>query len=488
MVRVRFAPSPTGPIHIGGVRTALYNYLYKLKKKGALILRIEDTDDSRRVDGAENYIYDVLGYYKIKADEGPREGGGYGPYRQSERKEIYNKYINLLINKGLAYYCYTSKEELLKARANKNFSYNASTRLMFKNSLSLKKEESLSHMKKNKYVVRLKVESNTELNMTDLLRGSIKVNSNNLDDKILMKEDGLPTYHFANVVDDYLMKITTIIRGEEWLPSLPIHKLIYDAFGWKMPDTLHLPLILNPSGSGKLSKRDALKNNYSIFPIKWQELDGLREKGLLAGVQLGYISQLGSSFNNDDIELDVNKMSKKFSFSALQKGGARFDFEKAKSINQKALSKIDSSFLISEHPKVFKKLKDRLGDKALKVVDLIKTRVSLLTDLQKELTPFVLDPVEFDMAAVKKVFNSINVEDLNIIEENIKLNETHAIKENIYRESKEKNVNFGKLMQFLRISLVGSLSGADVFFIIEMIGKNVTLQRFNSLLNKTKKQ
>ena len=488
MVRVRFAPSPTGPIHIGGVRTALYNYLYKLKKKGAFILRIEDTDDSRRVDGAENYIYDVLGYYKIKADEGPREGGGYGPYRQSERKEIYNKYINLLINKGLAYYCYTSKEELLKARANKNFSYNASTRLMFKNSLSLKKEESLSHMKKNKYVVRLKVESNTELNMTDLLRGSIKINSNNLDDKILMKEDGLPTYHFANVVDDYLMKITTIIRGEEWLPSLPIHKLIYDAFGWKMPDTLHLPLILNPSGSGKLSKRDALKNNYSIFPIKWQELDGLREKGLLAGVQLGYISQLGSSFNNDDIELDVNKMSKKFSFSALQKGGARFDFEKAKSINQKALSKIDSSFLISEHPKVFKKLKDRLGDKALKVVDLIKTRVSLLTDLQKELTPFVLDPVEFDMAAVKKVFNSINVEDLNIIEENIKLNETHAIKENIYRESKEKNVNFGKLMQFLRISLVGSLSGADVFFIIEMIGKNVTLQRFNSLLNKTKKQ
>ena len=487
MVRVRFAPSPTGPIHIGGVRTALYNYLYKLKKKGAFILRIEDTDDSRRVDGAENYIYDVLGYYKIKVDEGPREGGGYGPYRQSERKEIYNKYINLLINKGLAYYCYTSKEELLKSRANKGFSYNASTRLTFKNSLSLKKEESLSLMKKNKYVVRLKVESNAELNMTDLLRGSITVNSNNLDDKILMKEDGLPTYHFANVVDDYLMKITTIIRGEEWLPSLPIHKLIYDAFGWKMPDTVHLPLILNPSGSGKLSKRDALKNNYSIFPIKWEKLDGLREKGLLAGVQLAYISQLGSSFNNDDIELDVNEMYKKFSMSSLQKGGARFDFEKAKSINQKALSKIDSSLLISEYPKVFKQLKDRLGDKALRVVDLIKTRVSLLTDLQKELTPFVRDPLDFDMVAVKKVLNSIDVKDLNIIEENIKLYEAHALKENIYRESKDKNVDFGKLMQFLRISLVGNLSGADVFFIIEMIGKNVTLKRFNSLLNKTKK-
>ena len=237
MVRVRFAPSPTGPIHIGGVRTALYNYLYKLKKNGAFVLRIEDTDDSRRIDSAENYIYDVLDYYKIKVDEGPREGGGYGPYRQSERKEIYNKYITLLVEKGLAYYCYTSKEELLKAREEKGFSYNASTRLMFKNSLSLTKEESLSLTKKNKYVVRLKVKPNVDLSMIDLLRGGIKINSNNLDDKILMKEDGLPTYHFANVVDDYLMKITNIIRGEEWLPSLPIHKLIYDAFGWEMPDT-----------------------------------------------------------------------------------------------------------------------------------------------------------------------------------------------------------------------------------------------------------
>ena len=487
MVRVRFAPSPTGPIHIGGVRTALYNYLYRLKKNGAFVLRIEDTDDSRRVDGAEKYIYDVLDYYKIKVDEGPREGGDYGPYRQSERKEIYNKYITFLVDKGLAYYCYDSKEELLKAREKKSFSYNASTRLMFKNSLSIKKEESLSLMKKNKYVVRLLVKPNVELSMVDLLRGDIKVNSNNLDDKILMKEDGLPTYHFANVIDDYLMKITTIIRGEEWLPSLPIHKLIYDAFGWKMPDTVHLPLILNPSGSGKLSKRDALKNNYSIFPIKWEKLDGLREKGLLANVQLAYVSQLGSSFNNDEIELDVNKMSKKFSLSTLQKGGARFDFEKAQSINKKALSKIDSSLLISEHPKIFEILKNNLGDKGLAVVDLSKTRVSLLTDFQKELDPFVKDPIEFDMSAVEKVLSSINIEHLSIVGESIRVRDTHHIKENIYRESKEKNVNFGKLMQFLRISLVGGLNGPDVFFIIEIIGKNVTLRRFNSLLNKIKK-
>ena len=464
MVRVRFAPSPTGPIHIGGVRTALYNYLYKLKKKGAFILRIEDTDNSRKVDGAENYIYDVLDYYKIKADEGPREGGDYGPYRQSERKDIYCKHVNLLINKGLAYYCYTSKEELARERKNKGFSYNASTRLMFKNSLSIKKEDSLALMKKKKYVVRLKVESNAELIMTDLLRGKISVNSNSLEDKILIKEDGLPTYHFANVIDDYLMKITTIIRGEEWLPSLPIHKLIYDAFGWKMPDTVHLPLILNPSGNGKLSKRDAIKNNYSIFPIKWGKLDGLREKGLLDMVQLAYISQLGSSFNNDEIELDVNKMSEKFSLTTLQKGGARFDFEKAKSINQKELSKIDSSLLISRYPTVFEELKDSLGDKALTVVDIVKTRASLLTDLQKELNPFMKDPIEFDMGAVKRVLSLINVEHLNIIKDNIGHSEISNIKENIYKECKERNVNFGKLMQFLRISLVGSLNGPDVFF------------------------
>ena len=488
MVRVRFAPSPTGPIHIGGVRTALYNYLYKLNKGGEFILRIEDTDSSRRVDGAEKYIYDVLDYYKIKVDEGPREGGGFGPYRQSERKKIYNKYIDLLIEKGLAYYCYASKEELLSAREDKGFSYNSKTRMLFKNSLSLNEEENLSLVKKKKYVVRLKVEADVELRMTDLLRGTIKVNSNNLEDKILVKGDGLPTYHFANVVDDYLMKITTIIRGEEWLPSLPIHKLIYDALGWEMPNTVHLPLILNPSGLGKLSKRDAIRNNYSIFPIRWEELDGLKEKGLPADVQLAYISQLGSSFNNDDIELDINKMSKKFKLSSLQKGGARFDFEKARSISQKYLSSINSELLMAKEPTVFEKIKKALPDEAVEIVDLIKTRVSLIADFELELKPFVEDPDRFDMASVEKVLSSISVSALRVLEENIKVNSVDTIKENIYKVSKEKNLNFGKLMQFLRLSLVGSLSGPDVFFIIKMIGKNVTLRRVNSLIEKIKKQ
>ena len=488
MVRVRFAPSPTGPIHIGGVRTALYNYLYKLNRGGEFILRIEDTDSSRRVDGAEKYIYDVLDYYKIKVDEGPREGGGFGPYRQSERKKIYNKYIDLLIEKGLAYYCYASKEELLSAREDKGFSYNSKTRMLFKNSLSLNEEENLSLVKKKKYVVRLKVEADVELSITDLLRGTIKVNSNNLEDKILVKGDGLPTYHFANVVDDYLMKITTIIRGEEWLPSLPIHKLIYDALGWEMPNTVHLPLILNPSGLGKLSKRDAIRNNYSIFPIRWEELDGLKEKGLPADVQLAYISQLGSSFNNDDIELDINKMSKKFKLSSLQKGGARFDFEKARSISQKYLSSINSELLMAKEPTVFEKLKKALPDEAVEIVDLIKTRVSLIADFELELKPFVEDPDRFDMASVEKVLSSISVSALRVLEENIKVSSVDTIKENIYKVSKEKNLNFGKLMQFLRLSLVGSLSGPDVFFIIKMIGKNVTLRRVNSLIEKIKKQ
>ena len=488
MVRVRFAPSPTGPIHVGGVRTALYNYLYKLNRGGEFILRIEDTDSSRKIDGAEKYIYDVLDYYKIKIDEGPREGGGFGPYRQSERKEIYNKYINLLIEKGLAYYCYASKEELLNAREDKGFSYNSKTRMMFKNSLSLNEEENLSLVKKKKYVVRLKVEADVELNMTDLLRGKIKVNSNNLEDKILVKGDGLPTYHFANVVDDYLMKITTVIRGEEWLPSLPIHKLIYDAFGWEMPKTVHLPLILNPTGSGKLSKRDAIRNNYSIFPIKWEKLDGLKEKGLPADVQLAYISQLGSSFNNDDIELNVNKMSEKFKLSSLQKGGARFDFEKAKSISQKYLSVINSELLMSKYPEIFEKLRNALPGQAVEIVDLIKTRVSLIADFELELKTFVEDPARFDVAAVEKVLSSIDVSALDVFEEIVTVNSVDTIKENIYKVSKEKNLNFGKLMQFLRLSLVGNLSGPDVFFIIKMIGKNVTLRRVNSLLEKIKKQ
>tara|TARA_B100000963_G_scaffold336110_1_gene330881 strand:+ start:14928 stop:16394 length:1467 start_codon:yes stop_codon:yes gene_type:complete len=488
MVRVRFAPSPTGPIHIGGVRTALYNYLYKLNKKGEFVLRIEDTDYSRKVKGAEKYIYDVLDYYKIKVDEGPREGGDFGPYRQSERKEIYNKYINLLIEKGLAYYCYTSKEELLKARENKNFSYNSKTRMKFKNSMTLDPEKSLGLIKKRKYVIRLKVEENIEIKVTDVLRGNITVNSNTLEDKILIKEDGLPTYHFANVVDDHLMKITTIIRGEEWLPSLPIHKLIYDAFGWDMPSTVHLPLILNPSGSGKLSKRDALQNNYSIFPIKWEQLDGLEEKGLLPNVQLAYISQLGSSFNSEDIELDINKMSKKFSLSTLQKGGARFDFNKAKSINQKSLSEINSDLLMSEYPRIFKKLKLVLPDHAAEVVDLIKTRVNLLTDFDLELKTFVADPVDFDVSVASKILNSIDIADLSLLKDCIRLGTDDSIKYEIYKISKEKKLNFGKLMQFLRLSLVGNLSGPDVFFIIKIIGKNVTLRRINLVLENLKKQ
>ena len=255
------APSTFLDLSVSSTLSINFPLLFNLNRGGKFVLRIEDTDRSRKVDGAEKYIYDVLDYYKIKVDEGPREGGGLGPYRQSERKEIYDKHIKLLLDKGCAYYCYASKDELIKAREDKGFSYNSKTRMMFKNSISLKEEESLLLKKKNKYVIRLKVKAGVDLNVTDLLRGTIQVNSDNLEDKILMKEDGLPTYHFANVVDDYLMRITTVIRGEEWLPSLPTHKLIYESFGWKMPETIHLPLILNPSGLGKLSKRDAFKNN-----------------------------------------------------------------------------------------------------------------------------------------------------------------------------------------------------------------------------------
>ena len=292
--RARFAPSPTGPLHIGGVRTALFSYLMAKKNNGEFILRIEDTDSKRTIDGAEQHIIDSLNWLGLKFDE--------GPIKQSERTHIYKERIKELIKSGLAYYAFDTASELEEARneAETSFKYNFLSRKNMSNSLTLSEDEVKSRLEREAYVVRMIIPENETVNVVDQVRGKLSFKSEELEDKIIMKSDGMPTYHFANVVDDYLMKITTIIRGEEWLPSLPFHKLIYDAFGWKMPDTVHLPLILNPSGSGKLSKRDALKNNYSIFPIKWEKLDGLREKGLLANVQLAYVSQLGSSFNNDD--------------------------------------------------------------------------------------------------------------------------------------------------------------------------------------------
>ena len=283
-IRVRFAPSPTGPLHIGGLRTALFNYLYARSKKGSFILRIEDTDQNRYVEGSENYLIKALNWCGIKPDEGPNSGGKFGPYRQSERKKIYKEHIDKLINLGAAYYAFDSEEQLKKYRQEdekngKTFLYGSQNRIKFKNSLTLNLAETKKALEGD-YVVRLKVMGGAKVNVNDEIRGNISVSSDLLDDKVLMKSDGLPTYHFANVVDDKLMEITDVIRGEEWLPSLPIHKLIYDAFNWNLPRFMHLPLILKPNGKGKLSKRDGLKDGYPVFPIKFKELNlGFKERG-----------------------------------------------------------------------------------------------------------------------------------------------------------------------------------------------------------------
>ena len=297
MERVRFAPSPTGPLHIGGLRTALFNYLYARKHNGVFILRVEDTDQNRKVVGSEEYIHQSLAWCNITPDEDPIKGGEFGPYRQSERKEIYADYIQKLINNGKAYYAFDSSEELATVRdiAEKEkggFKYNAENRNAFKNSLGLTQQETAQLIEEGNYVIRLKTESDIDVLTSDLVRGTVRVNSNELEDKILMKKDGMPTYHFANVVDDHLMKITTVIRGEEWLPSLPIHQLLYEAFGWDAPKFMHLPLILNPSGKGKLSKRDGDKNGYPVFPMAWNESTGYKENGFLPQAHLNYIAQL----------------------------------------------------------------------------------------------------------------------------------------------------------------------------------------------------
>jgi glutamyl-tRNA synthetase len=350
-IRVRFAPSPTGPLHIGGVRTALYNYLFARKHGGDFLLRIEDTDQTRYVKGAEDYIIESLKWCGIIFDEGVTVGGPYAPYRQSERKELYHQYAEKLINWGNAYYAFDTPEELEKLRKGsesqgKSFSYNCQIRDSLNNSLRLSKEETDKLISSGiHYVVRLKVPMNELIEMTDLIRGNIKVNSSTIDDKVLFKSDGMPTYHLANVVDDYLMKITHVIRGEEWLPSLPIHVLLYNFLGWKdvMPEFAHLPLLLKPDGKGKLSKRDGDKLGFPVFPLEWKDpasgeiSSGYRESGYFPEAVVNLLAFLGWNPGTEQEIFSMDQLIESFSLEHVHKAGAKFDFEKAKWFNHQYL-------------------------------------------------------------------------------------------------------------------------------------------------------
>lgn len=486
MERVRFAPSPTGPLHIGGLRTALFNYLHAKKNKGVFILRIEDTDQKRKVENSESYILESLQWCGIEPDESPWHEGKYGPYRQSERSAIYKQYIQKLIGEGKAYYGFDTHEELEKYREEAiakegGFRYDSSNRMLFKNSLTLNEEETSKKLAAGKFVIRLRVEPEREISVYDEIRGTIRVKSNELEDKVLIKADGLPTYHFANVVDDHLMKISTVIRGEEWLPSLPLHQLLYEAFKWETPKFMHLPLILNPSGKGKLSKRDGDKNGYPVFPLSWNEGQGYREQGFLPEAHLNYIAQLGWSMGEDKEIVSKQELISLFNVNKIQKGGARFDYEKAKWVNQQHIQQKEVSVLMDEHPHVFEHLKN-VHPRAVDIVKLIQERLVLLSEVEKETKVFYQDPEAYSGKALKRLKKVNIVEVAKGILEIVRSYEIETWKEKISETAREKGQGMGAFMQVLRLAIVGDLSGPDLLPMAKLIGKDVTIKRLEQLI------
>lgn len=496
-VRVRFAPSPTGPLHIGGLRTALYNYLFAKKHNGDFILRIEDTDQKRYVDGAERYIVDALNWCNIPFDEGPGTKNKKGPYRQSERKELYQTSIKSLINKGLAYYAFDSSESLDKHRKSheekgKTFIYNWHNRLKLENSLSLSEEEvSLKIANDEPYVVRFMTVQNGQADNTivsnDLVRGNVRVDLNLLDDKILFKSDGMPTYHLANVVDDHYMEISHVIRGEEWLPSLALHHQLYEAFGWKAPQFAHLPLLLKPTGKGKLSKRDGDKLGFPVFPLDWKdELNGsmsigYREAGFVPEAVVNFLALLGWNPGTEDEIMNMNQLINQFSLDTIHKSGARFDPEKNKWFNQQHLQIVNNSILEGSLIKDASKSGIVVSENdARAVVEIIKERATSLNELWDLGMYFFVDPSEYEEKAVRKHWKEGTpavLEQFCVFTQNTSFSNTIDLQNNFKKWIAEKDISFGKIMAPLRLCLVGKLAGADLFQLMSFLGADVVASR-----------
>ncbi|MCK0158111.1 glutamate--tRNA ligase [Cellulophaga sp. F20128] len=490
-VRVRFAPSPTGPLHIGGVRTALFNYLFAKKNGGNFILRIEDTDQNRYVEGAENYIIEALHWCGISYDEGPGKEGDFGPYRQSERKHLYRKYADLLIEKGHAYYAFDTSESLDTHRKQhetegKTFIYNWHNRLKLDNSLALSTEEVNAKLATNEdYVIRFKTPENENLKLTDIIRGSIHIDTNVLDDKVLFKSDGMPTYHLANIVDDHLMEITHVIRGEEWLPSLALHQQLYDAFGWKTPEFAHLPLIMKPVGKGKLSKRDGEKLGFPVFPLSWKESVGYKEEGYFPEAVVNFLALLGWNPGTEQEIFSLDELIKEFSLERVNKSGARFDPDKTKWYNTQYLqAKTDANIAALFLP-IVQKNTDNTAEIATietvtKIVSLIKERASFVHELWDLGDYFFKAPTQYAEKAVKKQWKDGSSEILNqlvIVLEGI-VDFTSENTEAIVKQwISDQELSFGKVMPPLRLVLVGDMKGVHVFDIIGLIGKKETIQR-----------
>ncbi len=498
-VRVRFAPSPTGPLHIGGVRTALFNYLFAKKHKGAFILRIEDTDQNRYVEGAENYIVDALNWCEIPFDEGPGKEGKFGPYRQSERKHLYRQYAEQLIASGNAYYAFDSSESLDLLRKDyeskgETFIYNWHNRLKLNNSLSLNSEVVKNRLDSGEsYVIRFKSPKDETLHLKDSIRGDIKIDTNILDDKVLFKSDGMPTYHLANIVDDHLMEISHVIRGEEWLPSLALHYQLYTALGWDAPEFAHLPLILKPTGKGKLSKRDGDKLGFPVFPLEWKDprtevlSKGYKQEGYFEKAVINFLAFLGWNPGTEQELFSLSELINAFDLEKVNKAGARFDPDKIKWFNHHYMQNQPND----ELAKVFQKNHSELNDIDINyismVIGLIKERATFITDFWSLTHYFFIAPISYDEKASKKAFKEDTkfiLEDLKSTIELIDNFEAEPLKTIIKDWITTKEIGFGKVMQPLRLALVGALQGPDVFDIMFMIGKAESIKRIKKVIEK----
>ena len=496
-IRVRFAPSPTGPLHIGGVRTALYNYLFAKKHGGVFILRVEDTDQNRFVDGAEAYITKTLDWLSISPDESPSKPGTTGPYRQSERKDGYLKYAQLLVKNSSAYLAFDTADELQSLREageqkGGRFIYNWENRNHLKNSLSLRADEVAALIEnKTPYVIRFKSYAkgrDKSLSMVDKIRGNIVVDTSLLDDKILVKHDGMPTYHLANVVDDHLMEISHVIRGEEWLPSMALHVLLYNAFGWKTPVFAHVPLILKPSGKGKLSKRDGDKFGFPVFPLRWdKDTPGFKEAGYLPEAMVNYLALLGWNPGGEEELFSLKELVALFSLESITKAGGRFDPERCKWFNQQHLHKADSALVeYSLNQLLRQKGIDNTSVSTADVVGLVQDRLTLLTDLWDEAYFFFVAPVEYDEKAVRKQWKEETpqiLSELVVVIENAQDEEAETLSAAIKLWANENNIKLGMIMAPLRIALVGALKGPDVFAICHVLGKENCLERIRSAIS-----
>lgn len=493
-VRVRFAPSPTGPLHIGGVRTALYNYLFARKMGGTMLLRIEDTDQTRFVPGAQDYILEALEWLGIEIDEGVGAGGDLGPYVQSERKEIYAKYAQELLDKGQAYYAFDSAEELDQMRKEleeakvDNISYNAFTRMKMKNSITLSAEEVQERIGSGApYVIRLKVPLKDEVRFKDLVRGFVSVHSSTIDDKVLMKSDGMPTYHLANIVDDHLMGITHVIRGEEWLPSAPLHILLYKAFGWQAPEFAHLPLLLKPEGNGKLSKRDGVLGDFPVFPLLWKDpasgeiSRGFREDGYYADAVINFLSLLGWNPGNDQEMMTREELVSLFDIHNIQKAGARFDVNKAKWFNQQYLRKKDNSELAAELDAEVNNL-----ELSEKIVELMKDRVDFVNQM-KPGVPFLFNSIKkYDDDVATKKWDDLaksTMPKIAAILGNIEEFKSKEIHDALFAGLEAEGVKPGKIMQALRLATTGEGKGPDLMLILEILGKEEAIARIKKAID-----